>query len=70
MLFNSCYSELIKCNGTVLKLQLCNNQDKEYDEGFPPGSKGNPLTVKTSITVLKIADLDDQAYCEKNLISS
>ena len=61
ILSNSCYSELVKCNGTVLKLQLCNNQEIEYDESFPPSSPGNPLIVQPSIIVLKIAELDDKA---------
>ena len=53
-------SKLVKCNGTVLGLQICNMQEKEYDENFPHGSPGNPLTIKSTITVEKISELDDK----------
>ena len=60
-LLSSCYSALVKCNGTVLKIQLCNINEEEYDENLPPGSIGNPLTIKPSIILEKIAKVDDKA---------
>ena len=35
-----CHSALVKCNGEVLKLQLCNIQDEEYNEALPHISTG------------------------------
>ena len=50
---------LVKCNGTVTKLQLCSLAD-EYQKGVPPGCKGcKPMSVSSSITVLKIAEMDE-----------
>jgi hypothetical protein len=50
---------LVECNGTVKKLQLCFLAEK-YDEGTPFPCKGcDPLKVSTSVTVLKIAELDE-----------
>ena len=50
---------LVKCNGTVKKLQLCFLAEK-YDKGTPFPCKGcDPLKVSTSVTVLKIAELDE-----------
>ena len=51
---------LVKCNGKVSKIQLCNLQDDEYDEGVPPWSPGNPMILKSSITVYKIAELNEE----------
>ena len=66
-LLNSCYSALVKCNGTVLKIQLCNIDGEEYDENLPPGSIGNPLIIKPSIILEKIAKVDDKANHIKRL---
>ena len=50
---------LVKCNGTVTKLQLCSLAEK-YDKGSPKTCKGcDPLKVSTSVTVFKIAELDE-----------
>ena len=50
---------LVKCNGTVTKLQLCSLAEK-YDKGTPFPCKGcDALKVSTSVTVLKIAELDE-----------
>ena len=66
-LLSSCYSALVKCNGTALKIQLCNIDKEEYDENLPPGSIGNPLTIKPSIILEKIAKVDDKANHIKRL---
>ena len=66
-LLNSCYSALVKCNGTVLTIQLCNIDKEEYDENLPPGSIGNPLFIKLSIILEKIAKVDDKANHIKRL---
>ena len=66
-LLSSCYSALVKCNGTVLKIQLCNINGEEYDKNLPPGSIGNPLTIKPSIILEKIAKVDDKANHTKIL---
>ena len=59
-LLSSCHSVLVKCNGDVKKLQLCNLHKDEYDEGRPHYSPGHPTIIKPSVIVYKIADLDDQ----------
>ena len=51
---------LVKCNGKVSKIQLCNLQNDEYDEGIPPWSPGNPMILKSSVTVYKIAELNEE----------
>ena len=56
---------LVKCNGKVSKIQLCNLQNDEYDEGIPPWSPENPMILKSSVTVHKIAELNE----EENTIS-
>ena len=47
---------LVKCNGTVTKLQLCFLSDK-YDKGKPPGKW--PMKMVSSVTTFKIAELDE-----------
>ena len=50
---------LVKCNGTVTKLQLCSLAQK-YEQGTPIQCKAcDPLKVLTSVTVFKIAELDE-----------
>ena len=50
---------LVKCNGTVTKLQLCSLAQK-YEQGTPIQCKVcDPLKVLTSVTVFKIAELDE-----------
>ena len=50
---------LVKCNGTVTELQLCSLADK-YQKGVPPGCKGcKPMNLSSSLTVFKIAELDE-----------
>ena len=50
---------LVKCNGTVSKLQLCFLNDK-YDKGGPPGNGvPEPMKMISSVTVFKIAELDE-----------
>ena len=50
---------LVKCNGTVSKLQLCFLDDK-YDKGYPPGNGvPEPMKMISSVTVFKIAELDE-----------
>ena len=47
---------LVKCNGTVTKLQLCFLFDK-YDKGKPPEKW--PMKMVSSVTTFKIAELDE-----------
>ena len=47
---------LVKCNGTVTKLQLCFLSDK-YDKGKPPEKL--PMKMVSSVTTFKIAELDE-----------
>jgi hypothetical protein len=47
---------LVKCNGTVTKLQLCFLSDK-YDKGKPAGKW--PMKMVSSVTTFKIAELDE-----------
>ena len=47
---------LVKCNGTVTKLQLCFLSDK-YDKGKPP--RPFPMKMVSSVTTFKIAELDE-----------
>ena len=50
---------LVKCNGTVSKLQLCSLTGK-YDKGVPPGCKEcEPMVLYSSVTVFKISELDE-----------
>ena len=50
---------LVKCNGTVAKLQLCFLPDK-YDKGAPPGNGvPEPMKMNSSVTTFKIAELDE-----------
>ena len=50
---------LVKCNGTVSKLQLC-FIDEKYDKGAPPGNGvPEPMKMVSSVTVFKIAELDE-----------
>ena len=50
---------LVKCNETVTKLQLCSLADK-YQKGVPPGCKDcKPMNLSSSLTVFKIAELDE-----------
>ena len=50
---------LVKCNGTVSKLQLCFIGEK-YDKGAPPGNGvPEPMKMVSSVTVFKIAELDE-----------
>ena len=64
-LYNFCNSALVKCNGKVLKPQLCNNQESEYDKGITSFTPGHPMTMKTAVVVYKIAKLDDKALLAK-----
>ena len=64
-LLRPCHSALVKCNGEVLKLQLCNIQEEEYNEAIPHISPGHPTTIKPLVMIYKIAELDDR----KNTIS-
>ena len=51
---------LVKCNGTVTKLQLCFLSDK-YDKGQPPRCEGcKPMELLSSVTVFAISELDEQ----------
>ena len=63
--FNNALLE--KCNGKVLKVQLCNLQNDEYNEGIteynkgvPSWSPGNPMILYSYITVYKIAELNEE----------
>ena len=63
--FNNALLE--KCNGKVLKVQLCNLQNDEYNEGIteynkgvPSWSPGNPMILKSSVTVYKIAEFNEE----------
>ena len=50
---------LVKCNETVTTLQLCSLADK-YQNGVPPGCKDcKPMNLSSSLTVFKIAELDE-----------
>ena len=50
---------LVKCNGTVTELQLC-SLDVKYQKGVPPGCKDcKPMSLSSSLTVFKIAELDE-----------
>ena len=51
---------LVKCNGKVSKIQLCSLQNDEYDESIPPWSPGNPMILKSSVTIYKIAELNEE----------
>ena len=51
---------LVKCNGKVSKIQLCNLQNDEYDKSTPPWSPGNPMILKSSVIVYKIAELNEE----------
>ena len=53
---------LVRCNGNVTKLQVC-SLVSNYQKSR---SGGKPLKLGTSVTVFKIAELDDKAYYEKN----
>jgi len=59
--YNFCNSALVKCNGEVLKPQLCNNQESEYDRFTTSKIPGNPMTLRPLVVVYKIAKLDDEA---------
>ena len=63
--FNNALLE--KCNGKVSKVQLCNLQNDEYNEGIteynkgvPSWSPGNPMILKSSVTVYKIAEFNEE----------
>ena len=56
---------LVKCNGKVSKIQLCNLHTDEYDKSTPPWSPGNPMVLNSYLTVYKIAELNE----EENTIS-
>ena len=49
---------LVKCNGTVKKLQLCSLAEK-YNKGTPNCQGCDPLKILTSVAVFKIAELDE-----------
>ena len=50
---------LVKCNGTVSKLQLCYLPEK-YDKGAPPWCHGcDPMKLVSSVTVFTISEVDD-----------
>ena len=51
---------LVKCNGKVSKIQLCNLHNDEYEQSMPSWSPGNPMILKTSVIVYKIAELNDK----------
>ena len=51
---------MVKCNGKVSKIQLCNLQNDEYDKSTPPWSPGNPMILKSSVIVYKIAELNEE----------
>ena len=51
---------LVKCNGEVLKIQLCNLHNEEYEMGNPSWSPGNPMIIKSSVIVYKIAELNEE----------
>ena len=60
--FISIGQALVKCNGTVTKLQLC-SLDEVYNKGTPPycelsGCQGETMRIWSSVTVYKIAELD------------
>ena len=50
---------LVKCDGGMTKLKLCSLVEK-YDKGVPLECKHcDPLEMRSSITVFKIAELDE-----------
>ena len=59
LLFAKQTTALVKCNRTVSKLQLC-FIDEKYDKGAPPGNGvPEPMKMVSSVTVFKIAELDE-----------
>ena len=60
LLKNGHGQELAKCNGTVMKLQLC-TPDSDYNSGTTAWKKlGYPVTLKSSLIVHKIAEFDER----------
>ena len=51
---------LVKCNGKVSRIQLCNLHNNEYEQSMPSFSPGNPMKLKTVVVVYKIAELNDK----------
>ena len=50
---------LVKCDGGLTKLKLCSLVEK-YDKGVPLECKHcDPLEMRSSVTVFKIAELDE-----------
>ena len=51
---------LVNCNEKVLKVQLCNLHNDEYNKGVPSWSPGNPMILKSSVIIYKIAELNEE----------
>ena len=51
---------LVKCNGKVSRIQLCNLHNNEYEQSMPSFSPGNPMILKTVVVVYKIAELNEK----------
>ena len=50
---------LVKCDGGMTKLKICSLVEK-YDKGVPLECKHcDPLEMRSSVTVFKIAELDE-----------
>ena len=56
--FNNALLE--KCYEKVLKIQLCDLHKDEYNKGIPPFSLGNPMILKSAVTVYEIAELNEE----------
>ena len=48
---------LVKCNGKVSRIQLCNLLNNEYEESMPSFSPGNPMTLKTVVVVYRVTNM-------------
>ena len=53
-------TSLVKCNGNVSKIQLCNLHSEEYNKDTTPWSPGNPMILKSSVNVYEIAEFNEE----------
>ena len=60
----------VNCDQNVTKLQLCKTIDI-YDNGEPDWSPNNPVLLLTSVTLIEMAELDeDQMTITMNILLS